>query len=247
MKASMHLMALAAVGILSGWANPSARDAKGDVEQALQKLAAAESFSWVAMTIEETDGKDPKLAETVEGKWVRGGWSRLSRPKTKSTTDAFMKNDRLALMTSQGWKSVDLKDLAPGGAKPAKDIRPAQDLLHAKAPLAQARVLLGRMNEVGRRENGLYSGRMAPLNVPIILEYAATAGLKLPTLEDTEIRVNFRINEGVLGSYELVVSGRNAKSKNPQTAGRLVSMAVDFTEVGTTTLEVPDEARKLLE
>ena len=247
MKASAMVKALMVVGILSGSASPAAPDAKGEVEQALLKLTEAENFSWVAMTIEETDGKDPKLTDTVEGKSVKGGWGRLSRPKTKSTTDAFLRGDRLALMTPQGWKAVDAKEIAPGAAKPAKELRPAQDLLHAKAPLAEAKVLLGRLQEVERRENGLYSGRLAPLNVPIILERAAAAGHKIPAFEEPQVRVNFRIIEGLLASYELVVSGRNAKPKKGQGAGSLISMAVDFTDVGTTTLEVPDEARKLLE
>lgn len=239
--------ALMAMGLLSGWARPADPDGKGEVEQALLKLEAAESFSWVAMTIEETDGKDPKLADTVEGKSVKGGWSRLSRPKTKKTTDAFLRGGRLALMTPQGWKAVEVKEIAPGAAKPAKELRPAQDLLHANAPLAQAKVLLGRLQELECRENGLYSGRLAPLNVPIILEHAAAVGHKIPAFEEPQVRVNFRINEGMLGSYELVVSGRNAKAKKGQGQGSLISMAVDFTDVGTTTLEVPDEARKLLE
>lgn len=238
---------LMVVGILSGSAKPAAPDERGEIEQALLKLAAAENFSWVAMTIEEADGKDPKLADTVEGKSVKGGWCRLSRPKTKTTTHAFLRGDRLALLTPQGWKTVDVKEIAPGAAKPGKELRPAQDLLHAKAPLAEAKFLLGRLHELERRENGLHSGRLAPLNVPIILERAASEGHKIPAFEDPQVRVNFRITEGMLASYELVVSGRNAKPKKGQGAGSLISMAVDFTDVGTTTLEVPDEARKLLE
>jgi hypothetical protein len=244
MKTAVLIQAWMAVAILSGRPHP---DAKGDVEQALQKLAAAENFSWVAMTIEETDGKDPKLADSVEGKSIKGGWSRLSRPKTKKSTDAFLKGERLALLTTQGWKAVDVKEVAPGAAKPAKDIRPAQDLLHAKSPLMEAKVLLGRLTELERRENGLYSGRVAPLNVPILLEHAAAAGHKIPGYDEPQMRVNFRIVEGLLGSYELVVSGRNTKAKKGQIVQSLVSMAVDFTDVGTTTLEIPDEARKLLE
>lgn len=247
MKTTTVFGALMAVGILSGWARPAEPDGKGEVEQALLKLEAAENFSWVAMTIEEADGKDPKLAETVEGKSVEGGWSRLSRPKTKKTTDAFLRGGRLALMTPQGWRAAEVKELAPGAAKPAKELRPAQDLLHANVPLDQAKVLLGRLQDLGRRENGLYSGRLAPLNVPIILEQAAAAGHKIPALEEPQARVNFRVHEGMLASYELVVSGRNPKAKKGQGAGRLISMAVDFTDVGRTTLEVPDEARKLLE
>ena len=247
MKATLLFGALSAVGLLSGGRNRPHPDAKGEVEQALQKLAAAENFSWVAMTIEELDGKDPKLADSVEGRSIKGGWSRLARPKTKKTTEAFLKGERLALLTPQGWKSVDVKEVAPGAAKPPKEIRPAQDLLHARNPLAGARFLLGRLTELERRENGLCSGRVAPLNVPILLEHAAAAGHKIPGFEEPQLRVNFRISDGVLASYELVVSGRNTKAKKGQIVQSLISMAVDFTDVGTTTLEVPDGARKLLE
>lgn len=244
MKTSLLFLAGVAIGLLSGWTRP---DAKGDVERALQKLAASENFSWVAMTIEELEGKDPKLADSVEGRSIPGGWSRLSRPKTKKTTDAFLKGERLALMTPQGWKAVDVKELAPGAAKPPKEVRPAQDLLHAKSPLLEAKFLLGRLTELERRENGLYSGRVAPLNIPILLEHATAAGHKIPGFDEPQMRVNFRITEGVLESYELVVSGRNTKAKKGQIVQSLISMAVDFSDVGTTTLEVPEEARKLLE
>src|SRR5439155_2860189 len=105
--------ALIAVGMLSGWGSPIHPDAKGDVEQALLKLSAAENFSWVAMTIEESEGKEPKLTETLEGKSVKDGWCQISRPKTKKSTDAFLKGDRIALLTPEGWRIVDVKDAAP--------------------------------------------------------------------------------------------------------------------------------------
>jgi hypothetical protein len=237
---------LAAI-LLSGWAIPPEGDAKRDVEDAFLKLSASENFSWVATTFEETEGKDPQLTDTVEGKWARGGWCQLSRPKTKKTTDAILKDDRIAVLVQEGWKIMDVKDLAPAAGKPDKAVLQAQRFLHEKSPLLEAKFLLGRVEDLGRRENGLYSGRLASLDVPLVLERAQAAGHKLPAFEEPKARVNFRIEDGVLSSFELVVSGRVLKAKKGQIVESLIAMAVDFSEVGKTALEIPEEARKLLE
>jgi hypothetical protein len=239
--------AFLAVALLSGWAIPMGGDAKRDLEDAFLKLSACENFSWVAMTIEETEGKEPQLTDTVEGKWARGGWCQLSRPKTKKTTDAFLKDDRIAVLFPEGWKIMDVKDVAPAAGKPDKTVLRAQQFLHAKSPLLEAKVLMGRAEDLGRRENGLYSGRLARLDVPLVLERAQAAGHKLPAFEEPAARVNFRVEEGVLSSFELVISGRALKAKKGQVVESLIGMAVDFSEVGKTTLEIPEEARRLLE
>src|SRR6185436_15858654 len=96
------------------WATPPV---EGEVQAAIRKLAAAENFSWVAMTIEE-DAKGAKLAEVTEGQWDRNGWCRLSNPKSKNTGDAFVRGDRMAVQLADGWKVMEAKDAAPAAGKP---------------------------------------------------------------------------------------------------------------------------------
>jgi hypothetical protein len=236
-----------AAGALAGWAGPIPGDAKGDLEEALRKLSAAENFTWVAMTIEEVEGKDPQPAETVEGKWAKGGWCQLSRPKTKTTTDAIVKGDRIAVLLPEGWKIMDVKEAAPAAGKPDKTVRQAQQLMHAKFPLDEAKFLLGRAEDLVKRENGLYSGRFTNLDVPIILERAQAAGHKIPQFDEPRARINFQIEGGLLSSFELVISGGVVKAKKGQVVESLIGIGVDFSDVGRTTFEIPDEARKLLE
>jgi hypothetical protein len=233
------------IGLLAGWSGPAPRDAKDDLLRALQKLAASESFSWVAMTIEESDAKVPQLAETIEGKWARSGWRKLARPKTKSTTEAFMKGDRIALLTAAGWKVIDVAAAPPPGKKADKDVRRAQEFDLVKDPLAEAKILLGRGQDFTGRENGLYTGTVAALDAPLVLERAVTAGNKLP--EGAAMRVNFRIKDGLLASYELIATYQSTRGKQKQVVENILSMAVDFAEIGTTAIEVPEEARKVLE
>lgn len=219
------------------------RDAKDDVQRALQKLAAAENFSWMAMTIEESDVKAPEEAEWFEGQSTRSGWRKVSKPGSKATEDAWVKDDRIALRTPEGWKAVDLEAVVPG-QKPDKIVRRAQEFHQARDPLRQATILSGRGQSLVRHEDGLISGQVAALDGPRVLEHALTSGNKIP--EGAAFRVNFRIKDGILASYELVVTYRSVR-KDGREVENVLSMAVEFSEVGTTALDIPEEARKALQ
>jgi len=61
------LKALFFSALLLGPAAAAPSRAEGELQQAIQKLAAARNFSWISMTLEETEGKGAKLAEVMEG------------------------------------------------------------------------------------------------------------------------------------------------------------------------------------
>jgi len=241
MKAFPGILALL---VLAGWTGPAPRDAKDDLHRAIQKLAAAENFSWMAMTIEESDVKAPEEAEWFEGRWARSGWQKVSKPGSKATEDAWAKDDRIALLTPDGWKAIDLQAIVPG-KKPDKIVRRAQEFHQAKDPLGQARILAGRGQSLVHHEGGLISGQVAALDAPHVLEHALTSGNKIP--EGAAFRVNFRVKDGVLTSYELVVTYKSVRGRDQREIENLLSMAVEFSEVGTTAVEVPEEARKALQ
>src|ERR1043166_5223945 len=96
------------------------RDEKEDVENALLKLAAAENLSWVETTIEEKEGRLPKVAEAIEGQAARNGWCALFKPGDKQSFEAFLKFDGAAMRTSDGWNIIDVTEAAPGEPKPEK-------------------------------------------------------------------------------------------------------------------------------
>jgi len=235
------------VAMLLGRTLPNQPSLEGELQRAIQKLSMAENFSWVAMTIEEKDGKDPKVAETLEGKWDKNGWCQLSNPKSKNAGDAFLKGDRIAVLLQECWKVLDVKEAALAAGKPDKTIRQAQQFLKSKSPSEELRSYLGRVEDLRLGKNGLYSGRYTALDVPIIIERAQAAGRKIPDFVEPAARINFRIENGVLASFELVISGREAKAKKGQVVETLLAMSIDFSGVGTTALEIPAEVRKLLE
>src|SRR6185436_3051703 len=135
-------------------------------------------------------------AEVTEGQWDRNGWCRLSNPKSKNTGDAFVRGDRMAVQLADGWKVMEAKDAAPAAGKPDKSIRDAHQLIKARSPLEALKSFLGRIEDLRLRENGLYSGRYATLDIPVILERAQAAGYKIPEFVEPTLRINFRIENG---------------------------------------------------
>lgn len=233
--------------ILLGGALPAPPTAEGEVHQAIRRLAAAENFSWIAMSLEEQDRKVAKVDVALEGKWSRRGWCQLTDVKSKNGPEAFVRGDRIAVLLQDGWTLVDVKEPPAAGGKPDKAVRQARQLMKSKSPLEELNSYLGRIEDLALRENGLYSGRFATLDVPVILERAQAAGHQFPDFVEPAARINFRIQDGVLASFELVVSGREAKDKKGQPVQTLLALSVDFSSVGTTALEIPEEVRKLLE
>jgi len=241
------MSALIALTVLSGWAGPVPRDAREDVQRALEKLEASGNFSWVSTTSEETDGDLPQFSAEMQGRSVKGGWSQISKSSSKKGSEAFLKDDRIAVMTADGWKVVDAKVEPPAGGKLDKAVKQAQQFVLSRAPVTEAKGLLNRLEDMKSHGGGTYSGRVAALDVPIYLERAKAAGKGAPSMEEPRIRVNFRVRDGVLAAYELVVTGRHVKKKSGQAQEIVFSAAVDILDVGTTTLEIPEEARKVLE
>lgn len=233
-----------AVLVLAGWTGPARGDAKDDLDRAIQKLADSQNFSWVAITIEESTAKRPEEAETFEGKWARSGWRMVSKPDSKAFEDAWMKDDRIAFFTPEGWKAIDLDAVEPG-KKPDKSVRLAREFNQVKDPLVQARVLAGRGQSLVRHENGLISGQVPAMDAALVLEHALTTGTRVP--EGASFRVNFRIRDGFLSSFELVVTYRSFRGKDRVEVENTLAMAVDISDVGTTSIEVPEEARKALQ
>ena len=241
------LKALLFSTILLGPAAAAPPRAEGELQQAIRKLAAARNFSWISMTLEETEGKGAKLAEVMEGQWDRDAGCRLSNPKSKSAGEAYLRGDRMALLLQDGWKGMEAKVPAPGAGKPDKTLKQAFEFIRSRSPLDELRSYLGRVENLTLRDNGLYSGTYAAIDVPVLIERALAAGRQLTDWVDPEARINLRIQDGLLASFELVISGREAKLKKGQPVHTLLAMSVDFSSVGTTEVEIPEEVRKLLQ
>ena len=108
MHRTLLLAGLLALTLSASAADPSAKD---DVTNAAKKLAAAPNYSWkTTVDMGGAAGGGGAGARMrpgpTEGRTEKDGLTMLSMTRGDTTTEAFLKGDKAAIKTADGWKSV---------------------------------------------------------------------------------------------------------------------------------------------
>ena len=226
-----------------------------DVKGALKKLADASSYSWKSTVTNgnarAAGGGGGRFQQgPTEGKTVKDGVTFLSMSRGTTTTEAFLKGDKGAVKTADGWQSLaEMNDAAAaGGGAGGQRNRGAflgRMLQNYKAPVAQAEEILPKVKSI-KKADGVYSGDLTEEGAKQLLSFGPQrrAGGNAPEVADPKGSVKFWIKDGVLSKYELNVQGTMTFNNNEVNINRTTT--VEIKDVGATKVEVPDEAKKKL-
>ena len=223
----------------------AADSAKDDVKTAAGKLAG-NSFSW-RTTVDSGPGGGGGGARfrpgPTEGKADKEGTLMLSMTRGDNTTEAVLKGGKGAIKTQDGWKSLSEAGEDDGGGQPNPGRFLARMLQNFKAPPAEARNLLSKTKEL-KKSDDTYSGDLTEEGAKEFLTPFRRPGGDGPEVSDAKGAVKFWLNNGVLSKYEYKVEGKVSFNGNERDVKRTTT--VEIKDVGSTTLTIPDEAKKKL-
>ena len=210
---------------------------KDDVTAAAQKLAAKDNYAWKQTT--ENAGGGGIGGGSSEGKTEKDGYLWLSMTMRNNTVEAVKKGDKGAIKTEDGWQS--LSEASSGDPGPATFI--ARRLQNLKAPAAQAEDLAGKVKEL-KQDGDVYSGELTEEGAKSQLMFGGRGGGNAPEISGAKGSVKFWIKDGILSKYQIKVQGTVTFNGNDRDVDRTTT--IDIKDIGSTKIQVPDEAKKKL-
>ncbi len=220
-------------------------DSKTEVKSAAKKLATAGGYGWKTTVEAAGGGRAGRFRPgPTEGQAAKDGTIHLSMTRGENTIEAYLKGEKGALKTEDGWKSLSEAAESDGGGQPNPSMFMARMLRNYKAPAAEAEDLAGKAKEL-KSEDGAYSGDLTEEAVKqLVARGPRRPGAEPPEGADGKGSVKFWVKDGVLSKYEYQVQGKMSFNGNDVEINRTTTVSIK--EVGSAKVEVPDEAKKKL-
>ncbi|HLH54295.1 MAG TPA: hypothetical protein VKY92_11840 [Verrucomicrobiae bacterium] len=214
-----------------------AAEPKETVANAAKKLADSDSYSW-KQTIENAGGGGFG-AGTSEGKYQKDGYTWLSMTMRDNTIEAVKKGEKGAIKNEDGWKS--LSEVANGDRGPGTFM--ARRLQNFKVPAVQAAELATRTKDL-KQDGDVVSGDLTEEGAKSLLTFGGRGG-NGPEVSGAKGSVKFWVKDGVLSKYQTNVKGTISFNGNDRDVDRTTT--IEFKDIGSTKVTVPEEATKKLD
>lgn len=219
-------LALVAGQLVAADSNP-----KDDVVAGAKKLGATPNYSWKQTVVVPEDAQFKPGPS--EGKTEKGGVTYFTISFGDNSTKIFLKNGQSAISDPNGgWASA--KELESDEGGPGQFMATLARTF--KAPAEQAEELAGAAKEL-KADGGVISGDLT--------EAGAKSLFRIGTVTDPKGWVKFWLKDGQLLKYEFKRTGKVDFNGNENDVDW--DTTVEITDVGTTKIEVPADAKKKLE
>ena len=230
-----------------------AADAKDEITAAAKKLGEAANYSWKATTEMGGgpgggQGQGRGRGGLTGGQTEKGGFTVLTYKFGDNTSMAVLKGDKGAAQTQDGWQTlaemIDAASGGGGGGGRGGAFR-ARQLQNFKAPAAEVEALAGRVKELTKADD-VYSGDFTEDGAKkTVFPGNRAGGGNGPEITDASGSIKFWIKDGAVIKYEYTVKAKIAFGGNdPRDMERKTT--IEIKDVGTTKVEVPEEAKKKL-
>ena len=225
-----------------------AADVKDEVTAAAKKLADKDNYSWKQTT--ENAGGGGFGGGASEGKALKDGLVWLSRPgRDNNTIESVRKGEKGAVKTQDGWQSLtELAANQGGGGGNGGGGRGgfmAAAFRNFKAPALQAEDLAAKAKEL-KKDGDAYASDLTEDGAKALLSFGGRGGGgNGPEITGAKGSVKFWLKDGVLAKYEFKVKGTMSFNGNDRDIDRTTT--VEIKDIGSTKIELPDEAKKKLE
>lgn len=251
MKPSIVLIA---VGLLSGSLFAAPKD---DVQSAVKKLSDAGNYSWKA-NVQNAGGAGGAGGGgggrggrgrggffgggPSEGKTTKDGLTVISTTFGENTRQTVIKGEKIVIQTQDGWQTLEEMAAAFGGGG-GRGGRGGAGLFRNRVPAAQAEDLLGKVKEL-KSADGVYSGDLTEDGAKSLLSFGGGRGGNGPEISGAKGSVKFWVKDGALSKYEFKVQGTMSFNGNDREINRTTTIEVK--DVGSTKVEIPEDAKKKL-
>lgn len=236
MKTNLMVLAgvLAAASLMAADSNP-----KDDVTGAATALGNEPNYSWHTTT--EAGGGGFRRGPT-DGKTEKGGYTMLSMSFGDNTMELVMQGTNAAVKTADnGWQSASeaAQDNGGGGFNPAGfAARMGQNF---KAPAAEAANLAGEAQSLAATNNTI-TGDLTEDGAKSLLMFRRGGNASVTNPKGS---VTFWLTDGKLTKYQVHVTGTVSFNGNDRDVDRTTT--TEIKDVGSTKVEVPEDAKKKLQ
>ncbi|MSU59341.1 MAG: hypothetical protein EXS35_14420 [Pedosphaera sp.] len=233
-----QIVMLGLVGMMAGALYAAESSPKEKVTTATKQVGDKDNYSWTTST-KEADGSPGKLGP-IEGKAEKGGVTFLGFSISGLPVEVCMKGEKGAAKALEGWQTFD--EIAATGGTADAVIR---YLRTYQTPVAESARLIGKATDL-KEADGAISGELKEEVVKEMLLFGTRRreGQDAPKMTDPKGTIKFWIKDGALTKYEIKVQGKVAAGERETEINRTTT--VEIKDVGTTKLEVSDEAKQKL-
>jgi hypothetical protein len=235
MKSFAFLSALAILSIASVQAGPA-----DDVKAAAKQLAEKGGYSWTTTT-ESATGGGRRFGPT-EGKVGKDGLMHIKTTAGANTIEAVVHGSKRAIKTQDGWQTPD--ELSDGGGGQGGGRFFSRRLMNTKPPADEAQDLVTHARNLTMTD-GAYAGELTEQGVRSLLSFGrGGGGGGGAEVSNGKGKVKFWVKDGLLTKYEYQVQGTMSFGGNERDIDRTTT--VEIKNVGSTTVTVPEEAKRKL-
>jgi hypothetical protein len=240
----LTLALVAALATLSS-AQSSPKDEKDPLKAAIHRLGELGSYAWSVSVTHSGETEERYAWGPCDGKTEKGGVTWI-RSRETPPIEILQKGGKMAVRLEDGWAAE--QDLG-GQAKSRRhaNLSLVRSLKGAPHPAAQAQELLKVVKDLGPAD-GHWKGILGPEAAKEQLHKSLRTSGRSAKISDASGWVAFWIQDGILVRYEAHVQG--SVSFDPAGSSSWAAnetRTVELSGLGTTKVEVPDEARKALE
>jgi hypothetical protein len=205
-----------------------------DVSNAAQALAAKPNYSWKTTVTVPPDSQFQPAP--TEGKTEKGGFTFVSTSMRDNEVKFALKGDKSVVHTEDnGWQlPSEMDDQGPGRFLGAM-------VRNFQTPAMQATNLLASAKEL-KKDNDIYSSDLTEAGAKSLLTFRRGGDATVSNAKGSE---KFWVTDGVLTKFEFKVTGTVSFNGNDREVDR--DTTVEIKDVGTTKVEVPDDAKKKLQ
>jgi hypothetical protein len=244
-KQIVSFLAVTAVALAIHAAEPLAT-----VADAVKALKDKANYSW-STTSEMANSQFPAM--TTKGQTEKEGFTFLSSEGPNGEIQAVKKGTNGVVKTDDGWQTAaELRAAGGQGGGPGRGF--SGRLLNAAAPADDAEELLKGVTELKAGDDGLFTGDLTEQAAKDRASFFGRrrggqggqggGGFTPPEPKDAKGSVKFWVKDGVLSKLELHTTAKITFQGEERDIDRTTTTSIS--DIGSTKVEVPDDAKKKL-
>lgn len=226
--------ALSLLVAASAWAADT--NSADQVKAAITKLKAETNYSWTVKTELPSMGFTP---DPMEGKTEKDGFTLVTQNFNDNMLQAAFKGEKAAMNVEGSWVLAGTN---------TDESQMGWWLAYTKPAAVEAGDLLAKAKSLKAGDGGLLSSDLSEEGAKELLTFGRRSGGNgPPPAKNAKASVKFWLKEGALSKYESHVSGTVAFGPDQEEREMDMIRTVEVHDNGKTKVEVPADARKLLE
>jgi len=216
------------------------------VTKAAKQLAEKGNYSWVQTVKSEGGGGgggNQMAAGPTEGKINKDGVAYIVRKMGEDRTfESAVKGEKVAFKGQDGWQAPPEAGQGGGGGQRGSFM--GRGMRNFKSPAAQAEDIASKVKELKSAGEGVFAGDLTEDGVKGLMSMGGRGGQNAPEVAGAKGSAKFWIKDGMVCKFEYNVQGKVTFNDQEREINRTTT--VEIKDVGTTKVELPDEAKAIL-